>query len=380
MLRLSLASVIRPAGLVSGTRVTGLAAVRRLSQLSTHQTHLRPCSITTPRFTLPHNNGAIRHTQRRTVITSNVDWKPVKTTEKEEWTLSKYIFLSLLILMPVISFMLGTWQMRRLKWKNNLIATCEDRLTYEPIPLPKNFDPEDAEDWQYRRVTVTGKFDHSREVFVGPKVKMEMKGYTLYTPLVRSDGGPDILVERGFVTDDKVIPTRRKLQHLSVPMHEVTVEALIKKINPKAALTMDKLDQDSRLWHVLDYNEMSEFTNTIPLHIAALKDLKDHPVETKVITEPKPWWNFWSKAKTHEVVERVDVKPDEVQEFSEYQLMKAGVPVGRTASLDIRNNHLQYIATWYGLCFASTILLFLVLRKKPKDPLQDKLKHARRHM
>jgi surfeit locus 1 family protein len=322
----------------------------------------------------------LQHQSRRSVITSSVDWKPVKSTEKEEWTISKYIFLSLLILMPVISFMLGTWQLRRLKWKNNLIATCEDRLTYEPIPLPKNFDPEDAEDWQYRRVLVKGKFDHSREVFVGPKVKNEQKGYVLYTPLVRSDGGPDILVERGFITDEKVIPIRRKLAHLSVPEHEVEIECLIKKINPKAALTMDKLDPDSRLWHVLDYNEMTEFTGCIPLHVAALVDLKDHPVETTTITESKPWWKIWAKAKTHEETHRANVKPEDIQEFSQYQFMKAGVPLGRTATLDVRNNHLQYIVTWYGLCFASSILLFIVLKKKPKDPITDKLKHAHRFM
>lgn len=317
---------------------------------------------------------------RRTVITSNVDWKPIKTTDKEEWTLSKYIFLSLLILMPVISFMLGTWQLRRLKWKNNLIASSEDRLTYDPIPLPKNFDPEDAEDWQYRRVIVKGKFDHSREVFVGPKIKNEQKGYTLYTPLVRSDGGPDVLIERGFVTDNHVIPGTRSLHHLSVPMHEVEVECIIKMINPKPRITMQKTDPESRLWHVLDYNEMAEFTGCIPLHLAALVDLKDHPIETVPVTEPKPWWKVWASAKTHKETHLKDIKPEEVQEFSQYQFMNAGVPIGRTATIDFRNNHLQYIVTWYGLCFASSILLFIVLKKKPKDPMKDKLRHAHKFM
>jgi surfeit locus 1 family protein len=283
--------------------------------------------------------------------------------------------------MPVISFMLGTWQLRRLKWKMNLLTTCEDRLTFDPIPLPKNIQPEDAEDWQYRKVIVKGKFDHSREVFVGPKVKHEMKGYTLYTPLVRSDGGDDVLIERGFVTDNNVIPGTRKLQHLSVPQHEVEIECIIKQINPKAALTMDKLDTESRLWHVLDYNEMTEFTKCMPLHLAATIDLKDHPIETKTVVDKKPWWKVWASNKSHSFTQLKEVGPDEsVQEFSEYQFMKAGVPVGRTPTIDMRNNHLQYLVTWYGLCFASSILLFIVLRKKPVDPLKDKIKHARRHM
>lgn len=360
MLRLSLKSLLRPGSLPAS---------------------LKPLSLRSSAIKLGLRQHRLQSFQpRRTVITSSVDWKPVKSTEKDEWTISKYIFLSLLILMPVISFMLGSWQLRRLRWKNNLIATCEDRLTYEPIPLPKSFDPADAEDWQYRRVLVKGKFDHSREVFVGPKVKNEQKGYTLYTPLVRSDGGPDVLIERGFVTDDMVIPGRRSLKHLSVPMHEVEIECIIKHINPKAALTMDKEDPESRLWHVLDYNEMTQFTGCIPLHLAALDDLKDHPVETKTIVEPKPWWKVWSNAKTHTETVRAPVAPGDVQEFSQYQFMRAGVPLGRTATLDLRNNHLQYIATWYGLCFASSILLFIVLKKTPKDPLKDKLRHANKYM
>lgn len=318
---------------------------------------------------------------KRNLITSNFDWKPVKSSEKQSWSISKYIFLSLLILMPVISFMLGTWQLRRLKWKMNLLSTCEDRLTFDPIPLPKNFKAEDAEDWQYRRVIVKGKFDHSREVFLGPLVKNERKGYRVFTPLVRSDGGEDVLIERGFVTDENVLPTQRKLQHLSVPLHEVEIVCLVKKINPKASLTMDKLDPDSRLWHVLDYNEMTEQTHCMPLHLAALVDLKDHPIETKIINEPKPWWKFWAKAKTHKITQLSKEKhTTDVEEFSQYQFMNAGVPIGRTATIDLRNNHLQYLVTWYGLCFASSILLYIVLRKPSKDPLKDKIRHARRHM
>ncbi|KAH3673302.1 hypothetical protein WICMUC_003762 [Wickerhamomyces mucosus] len=312
---------------------------------------------------------------QRSLITSPVDWKPVKAAKKNEWTTSKYIFLSLLILMPIISFMLGTWQLRRLKWKNNLIAVSEDRLTYPPIPLPKSIRPEDSDDWQYRRVIVQGKFDHSREVFVGPKVVNEMKGYTLYTPLIRSDGGEDILIERGFITDENILPQRRSLKHLSLPEHEVEIECIIKNINPKARITMEKIDPDSRLWHILDIEEMSEFTKTMKLHVCALVDLKDHPIET--VTHTKKNW-FGKSITTKEVQYRRD--PGEVNEFSRYQFLKGGVPLGRSASIDYRNNHLNYLITWYGLSFASTILLFFVLKKKPNDPLKEKLKHARRHM
>lgn len=319
---------------------------------------------------------------RRTNIHSSFDWKPIKGKDNDQPkpSITRYIFLSLLIAMPIVTFYLGTWQLRRLKWKNNLVATSEDRLTYPAVQLPKNINPDDAEDLQYRRYLVTGKFDHSKEVFVGPKVLYGERGYQVFTPLIRSDGGAPILIERGFVVDEKILPPRRKLQHLSLPMHEVTVEVILKKINEKSSLVLSKVDPDSRVWHVVDVPEMTEATGCLPIHAQALVDLRDHPIETKTITEDKPWWKIWRRAKTHNETQLQPLNPNDTQEFSLYQLLKAGVPLGRPASIDFKNNHLQYLVTWYGLSFASSILLYLVLKKKPKlDPTKAKLEHAKRH-
>ncbi len=320
---------------------------------------------------------------RRTNVHSSFDWKPIKgkDNDKPKPSVTRYIFLSLLIAMPLVTFYLGTWQLKRLKWKNNLIASSEDKLTYPPIPLPKKINPDDAEDLQYRRYLVTGKYDHSKEIFVGPKVRNGEKGYQVFTPLIRSDGGEPILIERGFITDENILPPRRKLKHLSLPMHEVTVEVILKKINEKSNLVLSKLDPDSRVWHVIDVPEMTEATGCAPIHVQALIDLKDYPVETKIVKEDKPWWKIWSRAQTHEETQLKKVDdPSDIQEFSPYQLLKAGVPLGRPASIDFRNNHLQYLATWYGLSFASSILLFLVFKKKPKvDPTKAKLEHAKRY-
>ena len=35
---------------------------------------------------------------------------------------------------------LGTWQVRRLNWKNNLIETIDSRISLPPGPLPKMSD------------------------------------------------------------------------------------------------------------------------------------------------------------------------------------------------------------------------------------------------
>ena len=40
--------------------------------------------------------------------------------------------------MPVGTLDLGFWQMRRLKWKVNLIDELDDKLRREPLRLPRN--------------------------------------------------------------------------------------------------------------------------------------------------------------------------------------------------------------------------------------------------
>jgi surfeit locus 1 family protein len=44
--------------------------------------------------------------------------------------------LIILGLAPFFTFGLGTWQMRRLQWKENLIEELTAKLQAEPVPLP----------------------------------------------------------------------------------------------------------------------------------------------------------------------------------------------------------------------------------------------------
>ena len=43
-----------------------------------------------------------------------------------------------LALVPLTCFMLGTWQVKRLKWKSSLINEINHKIHQEPVPLPLN--------------------------------------------------------------------------------------------------------------------------------------------------------------------------------------------------------------------------------------------------
>lgn len=306
------------------------------------------------------------------------------------------IFLGLMIAMPVVAFYLGTWQLRRLKWKTNLIAACEDRLSRPAVPLPKNFDPEDAEHWEYRKITMTGEFLHDQELFVGPRVKNGIKGYLLFTPFVRKDTGEKFLIERGWVSEDKIVPTGRSLRHLSTPVgNNIEIECLVRVAKSKSSMQWDKVDQESRLWQIIDIPEMCAVSGATPIHLQAIYDLKDHnwpePQLSSESTSDHPWWKFWKKSGPQSKDPVLDTqtnfqKDPTMAEFNEYQFIKSGVPIGKTPKIDLKNNHLQYLITWYGLSLLSSIFLVIALKRNRGGAVSqaqlksDKLRHAKKHM
>ncbi|CEP60347.1 cytochrome oxidase assembly protein SHY1 LALA0_S01e08658g [Lachancea lanzarotensis] len=353
------------------------------------------------RRSILRTNWAIPRTSGKRSVTSSVDWKPIKSTKTpndkpRNSSPTRFIFLGLMIAMPVVSFYLGSWQLRRLKWKTNLIASCEDRLIYPPCALPKNFDPEDAENWEYRKVTIEGEFQHDQELFVGPRVRNEVKGYLLFTPFIRKDTGEKLLIERGWIRDDKVVPTDRNMLHLSLPTGNIEIECLVRVSKNKGTFQWDKEDQNSRLWQIVDYPDMSAACGATPLHLQALYDLKDHDwvhagiggENQKSSNSKVSWWKFWKSSAPQYAGESVDSKSSQSEdiEFHEWQLIKAGVPIGRVPKIDLKNNHLQYLVTWYGLSFLSSIFLIVALRRSrggavSQDQLKrDKLRHASRYM
>lgn len=46
----------------------------------------------------------------------------------------------LLAFVPVFTFGLGVWQIKRLRWKLDLIDELEDKLKREPLELPRNVE------------------------------------------------------------------------------------------------------------------------------------------------------------------------------------------------------------------------------------------------
>ncbi|NXM49653.1 SURF1 protein, partial [Gymnorhina tibicen] len=127
-----------------------------------------------------------------------------------------------LLLVPLTTFGLGTWQVQRRKWKLDLIAQLASRITADPIPL--TLDPMELKELEYRPVKVRGRFDHSKELYLLPRSLVDPEreareagiitsrpenGANVITPFYCPEFGVMILVNRGFVPKKKLKPETR---------------------------------------------------------------------------------------------------------------------------------------------------------------------------
>jgi surfeit locus 1 family protein len=112
---------------------------------------------------------------------------------------------------------LGVWQLKRYKWKSELVAKRRMSLDAPATQLSKlPTTDEEVQKWQYKPISVEGVFDHSREILVGPRsppkertggmgladVKGETAGFYVVTPLVIGKGTVQeerVLVNRGWI-------------------------------------------------------------------------------------------------------------------------------------------------------------------------------------
>lgn len=209
-----------------------------------------------------------------------------------------------LALIPFTAFCLGTWQVQRLEWKTKLVAKFEDRLIRAPLPLPPRIDPDAIHEFDYRRVYATGKLRHDQEMLIGPRMHDGHDGFQVVTPLEREDGST-ILVNRGWISREKQFQQDRDPS--SLPRAEVTISGLLREPWKKNWFTPNNKPAEGKFFFP-DVHQMAGLVGCEPVWIE----------ETMA---PSLLDSYDREAK--------------------------GRPIGRAAEVNLRNNHAQYIFTWY---------------------------------
>ena len=225
-------------------------------------------------------------------------------------------FWPTLITVPILIVLLGlgTWQLQRLIWKQDLIGKLQARSTAEAVQLPSG--PLDPEEMEYRRVTVSGVFDHENELLLVNRSLRGQAGLHVLTPLIRADGAGAVLVDRGWIPFERRDRVSRADGLIG---GEVTVDGLVRFAKDPGWFMPDN-EPHNNAWFYVDPGGMAA--------AAGLRALPSHYVMSSARDTP------------------------------------GGYPVGHQWRLDIRNDHLEYAITWYALALALLIIYLLYHRER----------------
>ncbi len=108
---------------------------------------------------------------------------------------------TVLTVLAVFAFCaLGAWQVRRHVWRTADLAEKSTRITLAPVSLEGALLDPDAN--AFRRAEVSGHFELSDTILVGPVERGHELGARVFTPL-RTQGAPKtaprVLVDRGWI-------------------------------------------------------------------------------------------------------------------------------------------------------------------------------------
>lgn len=196
------------------------------------------------------------------------------------------------LLGAVLLVQLGTWQVQRLGWKTAIIERMEAQLAGAPIALPAA--PTEAEH-EYRRVRTRGELLPG-EIHIYTSAPPHGVGYRVIAPF--EVDGRRILIDRGFVPIEAKDDERRA--------GPLAVEGVLHWPQESDRFTAAP-DLEANIWISRDVGLMSQALGTDPVML---------------------------------VVEHSDPEG----------------PMPLPVTINIRNSHLGYAVTWYGLAVVWVVM------------------------
>lgn len=195
-------------------------------------------------------------------------------------------------------------------------------------PLPLNL--EELDKMEYQTVTIRGQFLHDKELIMGPRslikpddvaaqgggvfTQQNSSGYLIVTPFKLEDRDDVILVNRGWVSRKNLKPENRQEGQIK---GVVEIQGVVRHHEDRPSFTPQHKKREIFLYR--DVHKMCDLTGASPYFIDA---------------------NFESTA--------------------------AGGPIGGQTKVNVRNEHLSYIITWYSLSAFTAFLWYRqIIKRKP---------------
>ena len=212
-----------------------------------------------------------------------------------------------IIMLPIFLFSLslGVWQMERRAWKRDILDRIATNQAAAPLTLDELLKGDPLR-FENGRVRVSGSFLHDKEFYLAARSLKDKVGMQVVTPL-RTDDGPIVLFDRGWIPSERKEPDTRAEGQLA---GKVDLVGIVRRSQIKRQFAPDN-DPARNFWFHVDVPVMRQMAGG-----AADPVLDSFFLEADATANP------------------------------------GGIPIGGQTRLDIPNDHLQYAITWFLIALA----------------------------
>tara|TARA_A100001011_G_scaffold58596_1_gene57868 strand:+ start:34 stop:687 length:654 start_codon:yes stop_codon:yes gene_type:complete len=212
----------------------------------------------------------------------------------------KFLFSVFTIFFILVFITLGSWQIIRLSWKNNLILEIENSLKNPPVELTQ------SKKENYLKIKTSGKIDFNKQIYLYNLDENGTPGFEVINPI--SIDNENFLMNRGWIPFEK---------------------------------------KDSQDLNLFDENNI---TGTLKLQGRKNIFKPDNDIEE----------NYWFSLNREDILKFTG---KEFSEYIIYLDGNFQSPKPKKITANISNNHKKYAITWFSLAI-SILLLYLYFRKK----------------
>ena len=212
----------------------------------------------------------------------------------------KFLFSVFTIFFIFVFIALGSWQIFRLNWKNNLILEIENSLKNPPVALTKSNRE------NFLRIKTSGTIDFEKQIYLYNLNDSGAPGFEVINPILIGD--ENFLINRGWIPFEK-----KNTSEINIFDQKNILGTL--KIQGRKNIFKPDNNIKENYWFSLDREDILKFTG-------------------------KKFSNY---------IIYVD---------GNYQF-----PKPKKITANISNNHKKYAMTWFSLAI-SILLLYLYFRKK----------------
>jgi len=212
----------------------------------------------------------------------------------------KFLFSVFVISFILIFIALGSWQIVRLNWKNNLILEIENSLKNAPVELTQSNKE------NYLRIKTSGSINFNKQIYLYNLNDKGTPGFEVINPILIDN--VNYLINRGWIPFEK-----KDSQKINIFNGNNIIGTL--KLQGKKNIFKPDNNIKENYWFSLNREDISKFTGKkFSKYIIYLDGNYQFPKPKKITT-------------------------------------------------NISNNHKKYAITWFSLAI-SILLLYLYFRKK----------------